>query len=70
MPRPLFNKGAQVSNPSISPGAAGVLRPLATQSHACLRIAYRGLRSPLRAVFGYRGSFRAMEKVILPCAPL
>ena len=33
-------------------GAPGVLWPPATQSHACLRIAYRGLRSPLRAVFG------------------
>ena len=70
VPRPLFNKGAWNSNPPISPGATGVLWPLATQSYARLRIAYRGLRSPLRAIFGYQGSFRAMEKVILPCAPL
>ncbi len=51
MPCPLLNKGARISNPPIPPGAAGVLRPPATSSRACLSIAYRGLkqRMPLIA---------------------
>ena len=66
---PLFNKRARIFDSSVSPGAPGVLWPPAAQPHACLHIAYRGLRSPLRAVFGLRGSFRSVEKAILPCAP-
>ena len=69
MPCPLFDKRARISNSSVSPGAPGVLWPPAAQPHACLHIAYRGLRSPLRAIFGLRGSFRVVEKAILPCAP-
>ena len=59
-----------ISNSSISPGASRVLWPPATRPHACLHIAYCGLRGPLRAIFGHRGPFRAVEEVVLPCAPL
>ena len=65
MPCPLLNKGARISNPPISPGVAGVLRPPATSFHACLSIAYRGLCSPLRAVPGYQSSFRTVEGAVL-----
>ena len=69
MPCPSFNKRARISNSSVSPGAPGVLWPPVTQPYACLHIAYCGLRSPLRAVFGHRGPFRDMEEVVLPRAP-
>src|SRR3954466_12179326 len=69
MPCPLFDKRTWISNSSISPGAPGVLRPPVAQPYACLHTAYRGLRIPLRAVFGLRGSFRAVEEAVLPCAP-
>ena len=69
MPCPLFNKRARISNSSVSPRAPGVLWPPATQPHACLHIAYCGLRGPLRAVFGHRGPFRTVEEVVLPRAP-
>src|SRR3954467_4197341 len=69
MPCPSFDKRARISNSSVSPGAPGVLRPPVAQPYACLHIAYRGLRIPLRAIFGLRGSFRAVEEAVLPCAP-
>ena len=69
MPRPLFDKRTRISNSSVSPGAPGVLRPLVAQPYPCIHTTYRGLRSPLRAVFGLRGSFRTVEEVALPCAP-
>ena len=69
MLRLLSDKRARISNSSVSPRAPGVLRPLVAQPYACLHFAYCELRSPLRAVFGHRGSFCAVEEVVLPCAP-
>ena len=69
MPCPLFVKGTRISNPSISPRAPGVLRPLVARPHPCLHTAHRWLRSPLQAISGLRGSFRAVEEAIMPGAP-
>ena len=69
MPHPLFGKRGRIPNSSVSSGAPGVLRPPVAQPYTCLHAAYRGIRSPLRVVFGLRGSFRSMEEAVLPCAP-
>src|SRR3954468_16839700 len=63
MPCPSFNKRARISNSSVSPGAPGVLWPPAAQPHACLHIAYRGLRSPLRAVLGVEAHFALRKRL-------
>ena len=59
----LFDKRTRISNTSVSPGAPGVLRPPAAPPYTCLHSAHRGLRSPLRTVFGCRGSFALWKRL-------
>ena len=69
MPCPRFDKRARISNSSVSPGVTGVLWPPAIPPHACLHTAYCGLPGPLRAIFGHRGPFRAVEEIVFPRTP-
>ena len=66
---PASAKGREVSHPSVSLGAPGVLRPLVAQSYPSLHSAYSRVRRPLRAVFRLQTSLRIMEEAVLPCSP-
>ena len=69
MPCPLFNNRARISNPSVSPGAPGVLWTPTSPPHTCLHLAHHGLCSSLRAVLWHRAPFCVVEEIVLPRTP-
>ena len=66
MLHPISLAGLGINNPSLSQGPVGVLRNPTAQPHPRFDSTHLGLCRSLRTVSGLRGTFRTMEKILLP----
>ena len=58
--------GLRIPDPPLSQGPVRVLRDPASSPHPRVNLAHLGLHCLLRDISGLRGSFRIVEKVLLP----